>query len=65
MFANWSSLLPLVLAFSGVLTYLSDPPTPGLCVKRFVVIVGVLLALVAFGAVSGKTLGDFLRGVNG
>lgn len=55
----------VLIALSGVLAYLSDPRTPRQYVKRLLVIVVLLLALMGIGAVSGKTLGDFLRNVNG
>jgi predicted PurR-regulated permease PerM len=58
-------LAGLVVAFAGVLAYLSDPPTRRHYVKRLCVIVILLLTLIGLGAVFGKTLGDFLRNVNG
>jgi hypothetical protein len=65
VFGNWPALLLTVVPLSAALTYLSAPPTRARCLKRFIVIVGLMLALMGFGAVSGKTLGDFLRNANG
>jgi hypothetical protein len=58
-------LIVLLVAFSGVPAFIPDPRTPADYAKRTIVILVVLLALMGFGAVSGKTLGDFLRNVNG
>lgn len=62
---NWPVLIVLLATTSGALAFISDPRTPAEYAKRMMVILAVLLALMGFGAVSGKTLGDFLRNVNG
>jgi hypothetical protein len=55
----------LLLGISALLAWLTEPPSPLLFLKRLVVILLLLLSLIGFGAVAGKTLGDFLRQVNG
>lgn len=63
--AHWRALVVLVVAFAAVLTYLSEPQTRAHWLKRLVVTVIALFALMGMGAVFGKVLGDFLRNVNG
>ena len=63
--AHWRALVVLVVVFAAVLTYLSEPRTPVQSVKRLIVTIIALFALMGMGAVFGKTLGDFLRNVNG
>ncbi len=48
-----------------MLTYLSEPRTRLQSLKRLIVTIVALFALMGMGAVFGKTLGDFLRNVNG
>ena len=54
-----------MFALSALFAWLSDAGGIRQFVKVFVVSAGLLLALMGFGAVFGKTLGDFLRNVNG
>jgi hypothetical protein len=55
----------IVLSLSALFTYLADPRSPRQFAKIFLVSAGLLLTLMGLGAVFGKTLGDFLRNVNG
>ena len=58
--------LGLVVALlSGVFACLGDARGLWPFTKMFVVSAALLLALMGLGAVFGKTLGDFLRNVNG
>ena len=57
--------LLLVAMFAAVVTMLSDPPTLPAAARVFLVATAVLITLMGLGAVFGKTLGDFLRNVNG
>jgi hypothetical protein len=63
--AHWRALVLLIVPFAAVLTYLSEPRTRGQSVTRLIVTIVALFALMGMGAVFGKTLGDFLRNVNG
>lgn len=57
--------LLIVVLFAALAAALSDPPTVAAAAKVFLVAVAFLIALIGLGAVFGKTLGDFLRNVNG
>lgn len=59
------TLSVLVVGLAAVLVSLTQPATTLHFVKRLAIVVAFLLALMAAGAVAGKTLGDFLRNVNG
>ena len=55
----------IVLSLSALFAYLADPRSPRQFAKIFLVSAGLLLTLMGLGAMFGKTLGDFLRNVNG
>ena len=58
--------LGLVVALlSGVFAWLGEARGLWPFMKMFVVSAALLLTLMGLGAVFGKTLGDFLRNVNG
>jgi H+/gluconate symporter-like permease len=57
--------LLIVAVFSTLVTMLSDPPTGLAAARVFLVAVAFFITLMGLGAVFGKTLGDFLRNVNG
>jgi uncharacterized membrane protein len=59
------ALVVLVVAFAVVIAVLSDARTYRQFWTRVVVASVFLFCLMGLGAVFGKTLGDFLRGVNG
>jgi len=60
-----AALGAIVLSLSTLFAYLADPRSPRQFAKIFLVSAGLLLTLMGLGAVFGKTLGDFLRNVNG
>ena len=55
----------LIVGFALVIAGLSDAPTRRQFWTRVLVASVFLLSLMGLGAVFGKTLGDFLRNVNG
>lgn len=55
----------LVIGFAFVIAAASAAPTHRQFWTRVVVAAVFLLSLIGLGAVFGKTLGDFLRNVNG
>ena len=57
--------LLIVAVFAALVTKLSDPPTLPAAARVFLVAVAFFISLIGLGAVFGKTLGDFLRNVNG
>jgi hypothetical protein len=57
--------LLVVVLFAALAAARSDTPTVTDAAKVFRVAVAFFIALVGPGAVFGKTLGDFLRNVNG
>ena len=57
--------LLIVTLFAALVAALSDPPTVTVAATVFLVAVAFFIALMGLGAVFGKTLGDFLRNVNG
>jgi hypothetical protein len=59
-----TSLGALLLGLACIVAYLAEPRGLKQCVKVFAVSLEFLLALMGLG-VFGKTLGDFLRNVNG
>jgi hypothetical protein len=60
-----ASLGALLLGLAGIVAYLAEPRGRKEGVKVFAVALAFLVTLMGLGAVFGKTLGDFLRGVNG
>jgi hypothetical protein len=57
--------LLVVVPFAALVAALSDPPTITAAAKVFLAAVAFFIALIGLDAVFGKTLGDFLRNVNG
>ena len=55
----------IVAALSALFAWLADPRSVQMFAKVFLMSAGLLLTLMGLGAVFGKTLGDFLRNVNG
>lgn len=55
----------IVGALSALFAWLSSPRTAWQFCRAFAISVAFLLTLMGLGAVFGKTLGDFLRNVNG
>lgn len=55
----------IVLLMSALFAYLADPRDARHFLKVFIVSAALLITLMGLGAVFGKTLGDFLRNVNG
>ena len=62
---NPAALGAIVVSMSALFAYLADPRSPRQFAKVFFASAGMLLTLMGLGAVFGKTLGDFLRNVNG
>jgi len=62
---NPAALGAIVVSMSALFAYLADPRSPRQFAKVFLASAGMLLTLMGLGAVFGKTLGDFLRNVNG
>jgi hypothetical protein len=62
---NPAALAAIVCALSTLFAWLAEPTDTKQYVKVFIVSAGLLLTLMGMGAVFGKTLGDFLRNVNG
>ena len=65
VFRNPAALGAIVLSKSALFAYLADARGPQQFAKVFFASAGLLLTLMGLGAVFGKTLGDFLRNVNG
>ncbi len=65
MLTSAAALGVIVLSLSALFAYLADPRSSRQFAKIFLVSAGLLLTLMGLGAVFGKTLGDFLRNVNG
>jgi hypothetical protein len=65
VFRNPAALGAIVLSMSALFACLADARSPRQFAKVFLASAGLLLALMGLGAVFGKTLGDFLRNVNG
>ena len=65
VFRNPAALGAIVLVMSALFAYLADARSLRQFAKVFFASAGLLLALMGLGAVFGKTLGDFLRNVNG
>jgi hypothetical protein len=55
----------ILVGLSAVVAYLAELRGLKQSVTAFAVALGFLVALMGLGAVFGKTLGDFLRNVNG
>ena len=55
----------IVASMSALFAWLADARSTRKFAKVFLVSAGLLLTLMGLGAVFGKTLGDFLRNVNG
>ena len=62
---NPAALATIVCTMSALFAWLADPADAKQYLKIFIVSVAFLLTLMGLGAVFGKTLGDFLRNVNG
>jgi len=60
-----AALCVIVASMSALFAWLADARSARTFGKVFLVSVGLLLTLMGLGAVFGKTLGDFLRNVNG
>jgi H+/gluconate symporter-like permease len=59
------SLIVIIGMLAALFAWLSSPRTIGQFCKAFTISVVFLTTLMGLGAVFGKTLGDFLRNVNG
>ena len=60
-----AALAAIVCTLSMLFAWLAATQNAKQFVKVFLVSVALLLTLMGLGAVFGKTLGDFLRNVNG
>lgn len=65
MIRNPAALGAIVCVLAAAIAWLADARDTRSFVQVFIISVVLLLALMGLGAVFGKTLGDFLRNVNG
>lgn len=62
---NPAALAVILCALAAAVSYLAEPRGRIEAAKVFLVTLAVFITLMGLGAVFGKTLGDFLRNVNG
>jgi hypothetical protein len=63
--AHPASLGALLFGLAGAVAYLAEPRGLRQAIRVYAVALAFLVTLMGLGAVCGKTLGDFLRNVNG
>ena len=62
---NPTALAVILCALAAAISYLAEPRGRIETAKVFLVTLAFLITLMGLGVVFGKTLGDFLRNVNG